>query len=156
MVPGQTHNSLVDLYRMLVRGGNVSVLRTEHDGDVSLNEPLSTDVSGDRKNEFSGPDYRVVNFVADVPLRVDRVLAPNDVDARELGPIVFGAVEFQMVDRRTAELNETGENRHSMYKGRQKIQVRHRLERGRRPLRAQSTRPSSSVTAPDPEPSDLG
>ncbi len=142
VVPGQTHNSLVDLFRMLVRGGNVNALRAaEEDSDVQLNEPLITDITGDRRNEFSGPDYRVVNFVADVPLRIDRVLAPNDVDARDLGPIVFGAVEFQIVDRRTAEANETGENRHASYKARQKLQVRTRLERGKRPSRP-TPRPS--------------
>lgn len=145
VVPGQTHNSLLDLFRMLVRGGNVNALRAEEDPEVQLNEPLITDITGDRRNEFSGPDYRVVNFVADVPLRIDRVLAPNEVDARDLGPIVFGAVEFQIVDRRTAEANETGENRHASYKARQKLQVRTRLERGRRPPRPAGSRAGSDL-----------
>jgi uncharacterized protein (TIGR04552 family) len=157
VVPGQTHNSLVDLFRMLVRGGNVNALRAEQDPEVALNEPLITDITGDRRNEFSGPDYRVVNFVADVPLRIDRVLVPNDHDNRDLGPIVFGAVEFQMVDRRTAEANETGENRHASYKARQKLQVRQRLERGRRPIRPGSRGPDSTPgSSPSSPPSAPG
>lgn len=131
VVPGQSHNSLVDLYRMLVRAGNVNVLR-EKDAVLNMNEPLTADVTGERRNEFSGPDYRVVNFVSDVPLRVDRVLSLSENQTRELGPIVFGSVEFQIVDIRTAQANEVGENRHALYKARQRVMVRQRLERGRR------------------------
>lgn len=131
IVPGQTHNSLVDLYRMLVRSGNVNAVRAERDG-VSWNEPPLTDLTSDRRNEFSGPDYRVVNFVADVPLRVDRMLSVPDSWVRELGPVVFGSVEFQLVDVVTAEQNELGENRHTLYKARQRAVVKQRLERGKR------------------------
>ncbi|MFO0727025.1 MAG: TIGR04552 family protein [Myxococcota bacterium] len=134
VVPGQSHNSLVDLYRMLVRAGNANVLR-EKDDVLNVNEPLTTDVTGERRNEFSGPDYRVVNFVADVPLRVDKALSLSENLTRELGPLVFGAVEFQIVDVRTAEDNESGENRHALYKARQRVMVRQRLERGRRAAR---------------------
>jgi len=134
VVPGQTHNSLVDLYRALVRAGNVAVMLAEED-PLALNEPRVTDLSGDRRNEFSGQNYRVVNFVADLPLRIDRVLHLPDAQVRNLGPVVFGAVEFQLVDRATSDTNETGESRHELYKERQRIKVRERLERGSRPKR---------------------
>jgi uncharacterized protein (TIGR04552 family) len=49
-----------------------------------------------------------------------------------LGPIVFGTLELQVVDRATALKNETGENRHTLYKRRQLARVRERLERGKR------------------------
>jgi len=135
VVPGQTHNSLMDVYRMLVRAGNVATLNAEED-PLALNEPRVTDLSADRRNEFSGQNYRVINFVADVPLRIDRVLNLPESQVRALGPIVFGAVEFQVVDRATARVNETGESRHELYKERQRIQVRQRLERGRRPRKS--------------------
>jgi uncharacterized protein (TIGR04552 family) len=131
VVPGQTHNSLVDLYRMLVRAGNVNAIRAEQAG-LSWNEPPLTDLTHERRNEFSGPDYQVVNFVGDLPLRIDHVLSVPDQMLRELGPVVFGAVEFQLVDRVTADQNETGENRHTLYKARQRAVVRQRLERGKR------------------------
>lgn len=139
VVPGQTHNSLVDLYRALVRAGNVAVMLAEED-PLALNEPRVTDLSGDRRNEFSGQNYRVVNFVADLPLRIDRVLHLPEAQVRNLGPVVFGAVEFQLVDRATSETNETGESRHELYKERQRIKVRERLERGSRPKRGASER----------------
>jgi uncharacterized protein (TIGR04552 family) len=133
VVPGQTHNSLVDLHRLLVRSGNVAVMGAEEDREIQLNEEQIADLNSERRNEFSGPDYRVVNFVADVPLRIDRVLTAADPLTRELGPVVFGMVEFQLVDRVTADANETGENRHVLYKARQRVMVRQRLERGKRP-----------------------
>lgn len=129
VVPGQTHNSLIDLYRMLVRAGNMTAIRAEEGRDI--NEPPVTDMSEDRRNEFSGPDYQVVNLVADIPLRIDRVFA-LDALTRDLGPVVFGAVEFQIVDQVTALQNESGENRHALYKARQRAVVKQRLERGKR------------------------
>jgi uncharacterized protein (TIGR04552 family) len=89
-------------------------------------------MTGMRRNEFSGPDYRVVNFVADVPLRVDNVLSFQSERLRALGGVVFTAVEFQVVDRTTADANESGENKHSLYKLRQRAKVKERLERGKR------------------------
>ena len=48
-----------------------------------------------------------------------------------LGPqIAFEPVEFQLVDRETAEENERGENSHERYKHRQRLQVLRRLSRG--------------------------
>lgn len=128
--PGHTHNSLVDLFRMLNRAGNVLAY-----GDAAgrdFNEPPVTDLVSAHRNEFSGPEYRVVNFVTDVPLRVDRILGLPESLFRELGPVVFGAVEFQIVDRETERKNELGQNRHTLYKARQRQKVKQRLEAGRR------------------------
>ncbi|MBI4817183.1 MAG: TIGR04552 family protein [Deltaproteobacteria bacterium] len=134
VVPLQTHNSLVDFDAMLRQSGNRAVQEPEH-GDVLINEPLDG-MAHENKNEFSGPDYRVVNFVADVPLRVDRYL-PRSVErlSDDLGRVVFAPVEFQVVDRQTDLSNESGENRHSLYKARQRTKVRQRLERGKRQKR---------------------
>jgi uncharacterized protein (TIGR04552 family) len=79
-------------------------------------------------NEFSGPDFRIVSFVADLPVRLDDFIA-NASEAlwEEYGSVVFVLTEFQVVDVATAARNETGENSHERYKARQHTQVRERL-----------------------------
>jgi uncharacterized protein (TIGR04552 family) len=72
----------------------------------------------------------VINFVADLPVRLDRVLARTDALYDQLGPVVFVLAEFQVVDRATAEDNDRGENSHDRYKQRQTQRVFSRLTRG--------------------------
>ena len=84
------------------------------------------------QNEFSGPGYRVINFVADLPVRMDKFLCrtPDDPLFSENGTIVFVLTEFQIIDARTAENNESGENSHEKYKERQMTRVKQRLMHG--------------------------
>lgn len=131
VIPAQTHNSLVDLHRILIRSGNVIAYRAKS-GEHQVNELPVADLVAEQRNEFSGPDYRVLNFVADVPLRVDGLVPERPELFRRLGRVVFGAVEFQLVDRITAQKNEAGANRHLLYKQRQRQTVKQRLEAGRR------------------------
>lgn len=156
LVPGQADNSLLDIDHVLTRAGNLAAIRALQAVDPDLNEEPSVDARTPRKNEFSGPDYKVVNFVADVPLRVDRVLSFQNPRLRGLGGIVFSAVEFQVVDRMTAEANEQGENRHSAYKQRQRGKVKERLERGkRRKIRSPvAGGPDGARAEPELSPSD--
>ena len=74
------------------------------------------------RNEFSGPEYRCVNFVADLPLRVDDV-APEQTPAG-----AFVHAEIQLVDAEAAKSNDLGDNAHSLYKRRQRERVRQRIE----------------------------
>ena len=48
----------------------------------------------------------------------------------DTGPVVFVLTEFQIVDVRTSEANEQGENSHERYKERQATRVRARLMHG--------------------------
>lgn len=73
-------------------------------------------------NEFSASTFRNVNLVADIPIRIDDV-APNNPPA-----IAFVQTEIQLVDQKTAQINESGDSRHAMYKKRQRSRVRMRLE----------------------------
>ncbi len=131
LLPSQSENTLVDLDPTLVRAGNLSALRALQDASI-LNESEPLSPRERPENEFSGPDFRLVNFVAQVPIRVDRVVPFQSQRLMGLGPVVFGTVEFQVMDRSTAARNETGPNRHAMYKKRQMVRVRERLERGKR------------------------
>jgi uncharacterized protein (TIGR04552 family) len=141
-VPGQVQNSLyrfADLLAAHPRGAELA---------AELQLPLEAE-DGDPaepRNQFSGKAFRVLNFVADVPVRIDELLPPLDPMADELGSIVFSLVEFQVIDAGTARQNEHGEASHDRYKRRQLQQVLRRLSRGlvvpkKRRRRAVSAKP---------------
>ena len=131
LVPRQSDNTLLDLDPMLVRAGNLLAIREARGESLKLNEPGGEAVLSPVTNEFSGPTYRVVHFIAEVPIRIDRVLPFRSDTLRDKGGVSYGTVEFQISDERTALQNESGENRHVLYKRRQLARVRQRLERGR-------------------------
>lgn len=119
VVPGQTDNTLIDLAPLQQRAARARGVTTPTRGA----KPPS--------NEFSGRGYQVLNFIADLPVRVDRLLA--DSPHAELAPpgsVVFVLVEFQVVDSKRREANEQGERSHERYKLRQYQRVRERLFRG--------------------------
>jgi len=115
IVPGESVNQLVDLRELIAQG-----------------RPLTSDSARRRDelpfNEFSGPEYKIVNFVADLPLRVDRLIPRADIPA-DLCHVVFVLTEFQVCDKATAIGNESGASSHDAYKQRQHERVRMRLFR---------------------------
>lgn len=114
IVPGQTVNTLIDLASLTVHSENFDTEDT--DGRASAS------------NEFSGKSFQLLNFIADLPVRVD-ALVPPDARADGRHRVVFVLAEFQIMDKNTAEANEQGENSHSQYKHRQHHHVRVRLLR---------------------------
>lgn len=116
IVPCESLNSMIDTVW----------LHPEHVQQGPQEPPLPVAV-----NEFSGPTYRSINFIAAVPLRVDDVLAslPDPPD-QDLGQVIFAQTEIQLLDRATAENNNRGDNSHDAYKQRQLDRVRQRLEVG--------------------------
>jgi uncharacterized protein (TIGR04552 family) len=120
-VPGESVNKLVDLGRIIERSAALRALEpqlmTDEDGELTPRLAL---------NEFSGEAYKVVNFVADLPVRVDSYL---DDATRGFGNVVFVLTEFQLADQATSVANEAGDNSHELYKARQHRSVRHRLLR---------------------------
>lgn len=117
VVPGQTVNRLVDdrpIEQLLARSRDFSVAPSDTDTDAT-------------RNEFSSQGYQVLNFVADLPVRVDGLVSPPlDPDAPN---VVFVLAEFQIIDHARAKGNEVGENSHDQYKTRQHQRVRERLLR---------------------------
>ena len=112
IVPGESVNQLVDLR---------SILKADSSG---AHKP-PTEIPF---NEFSGPEYRIVNFVADLPLRLERLIPRADLPP-ELSHVVFVLTEFQVCDKTTAIRNESGASSHEAYKARQHERVRMRLFR---------------------------
>lgn len=122
VVPGQSHNTLLDPERV------EALLPPEV--REALQRIDDTPVRAERsRNEFSGDTYRVINVVADVPVPLPEALRPPGDPAR-LGRTVYGVVELQIVDEATARRNEEGDNAHELYKRRQFQRVSRRLLRG--------------------------
>jgi len=125
-VPGQTQNNLVQFQDLLAEH--------PHGPEVAAQMQLPPDLErrdpGAQRNAFSARHYRALNFVVDLPVRVDDLLPAGDPAADELGRIVFALVEFQVLDRATAAQNEEGEAAHDRYKRRQQQEVLRRLSRG--------------------------
>lgn len=113
VVPGQTVNNLVD----------AGILDTAGPSPLTTEEGQRADT-----NEFSAATFRVINFIADLPVRVDSLVDPDQLDA-ERGNVVFVLAEFQLIDAATAQANEEGESSHAAYKTRQHARVRERMLR---------------------------
>src|SRR3954467_7764976 len=112
VVPGESVNQLLDLQQALQdRLGSI--------GPTPSENPY---------NEFSGPEYRIINFVADLPLRIERLL-PRTESPPDNAHVVFVLTEFQIADKATALRNESGASSHEAYKARQNERVRTRLFR---------------------------
>jgi uncharacterized protein (TIGR04552 family) len=112
IVPGESVNQLVDLREVLKKPD-------QSGAHVPTEIPY---------NEFSGPEYRIVNFVADLPLRLERLIPKAELSP-ELSHVVFVLTEFQICDKATAIRNESGASNHEAYKARQHERVRMRLFR---------------------------
>ena len=80
------------------------------------------------RNEFSAPGFRMVNFVVDLPLRVDRFAdrAHHGVLER-YGRVVFLLTEFQLYSLDAFLQNERGPGSHAHYKARQRRSILRRL-----------------------------
>ena len=127
VLPGQTVNSLLSSSSVVRRGPDKARQTRFRSGEYE-------EVTDAPINEFSGSDYRVLNFVADLPVRIDGILWDEDPDLRrEKGRVVFVLAEFQVLDRSTADLNERGDTSHDEYKKRQHQRVRERLLREPKP-----------------------
>ena len=128
VIPGQSVNDIIRIRETLDRSAALRRFLPE----ITDLAAVAADKKPSPMNEFSGPGYRVINFVADLPVRMDRFLCrtPDDPLFSENGTIVFVLTEFQIIDARTAENNESGENSHDKYKERQAARVRARLMHG--------------------------
>jgi hypothetical protein len=127
LVPTQTENSLINFKDLL----RVYPHFQKFVKDLHLDEDYEEREMRKPGNRFSGSGYKILNFVADVPIRLDAYLPPPDKDPRpRKGRIALALCEFQICDEAQAALNEQGENSHERYKSRQREVVLKRLSRG--------------------------
>jgi uncharacterized protein (TIGR04552 family) len=134
VVPGQTQNSLIDFRAVCESQPSWRKFLSELHLDLDFEEAerrrkLARPSTTDGRNEFSGQSYRVLNFVVDLPLRIDSFLTPETARSTR-ARTVFVLVELQLIDVETARANEEGDNSHERYKHRQRLKVLRRLSRG--------------------------
>jgi uncharacterized protein (TIGR04552 family) len=126
VVPKQSTNSIFDFRGYCQKNEHLAHLVTQFQGE--LDGPLPSD------NRFTAPNYRVIQFVTDVPVRVPPHLMQSAPPGSEtLGPIVYMLCEFQVLDAESEAHNETGDASHDAYKHRQREAVFRRLRLGSRP-----------------------
>ncbi len=128
VVPSQTENTLIRFKDLVKQHPNFRKYARQLHLDLDYEEREMASRFG---NSFSGSTYRVLNFVADVPIRLDAFLPPPEQDDRtRQGRITLATCEFQIVDAKTAQENDRGENSHDRYKQRQRDVVLKRLSSG--------------------------
>jgi uncharacterized protein (TIGR04552 family) len=126
LVPSQTDNTLVRFKDLVESFPNLRRYAKQLHLDLDYEEREAR-----ASNVFSGSTYRILNFVADVPIRLDAFLPSPELDDRpRKGRIALATCEFQIADEQTAAENERGENSHQRYKERQRAVVLKRLSRG--------------------------
>ncbi len=124
VVPGESINTIFHLKSYCEQHEHLKTLVPKAQGN--LGDDLSPS-----DNSFSADNYRIIHFVVDFPVRVPRkVLKAAPQDVQDMGPVVFGLCEFQMVDSNTEEDNEIGDASHARYKERQRQAVMQRLKLG--------------------------
>jgi uncharacterized protein (TIGR04552 family) len=134
IVPGQSINSVFDFERYCAADPHLAALLGEAQGG-SLDDvpPVS--------NAFSAPDYRVIHFVVDMPVRLPQpILDRASPSTARLGSVIFVICEFQVIDRDTEAANERGNASHDRYKERQREAVMRRLQLGIRAPRGPTSR----------------
>ena len=119
-------NNLVDLRDWLSRHAGLGELV-----DALQLPPADEGVVARRINDHSSPSFGVVNFVLELPVRIDlipRFEAHSFVPSS--GRVVYVTTELQLLDEQTHQLNELGDSAHEAYKARQLQAVDRRLREG--------------------------
>lgn len=123
---GESTNKLISFHQWLQQDPRLREYLPQLQVDIGPDEQAAGVAPG--ANAFSGASYRMVNFILDVPVRLDHLLGKRgDPWLLQRGSIVYVACEFQVLDQETAFLNEQGENSHENYKRRQRERVGERL-----------------------------
>ncbi|MCG8553946.1 MAG: TIGR04552 family protein [Proteobacteria bacterium] len=139
VIPGQSTNTLFHFRAYCEERPHLSALLQKLQLSPDLEDQFTK-----MENRFSAPDYKVVHFVVDMPVRLpDKILKLAPPAARKLGPTIFVQTELQIIDRETEQANEASDASHSAYKERQKLAVMHRLKVGLEPPRSERRRQST-------------
>ena len=100
--------------------------------NLQIDSDVETRQQPGSNNEHSSPDYKVVHWVADMPLRIpdfNKAFRTDGVDPVPR-PIVYVRTELQILDRQAHRYNERGEAAHGKYKERQRRTVINKLKLG--------------------------
>ncbi|MCP4867188.1 MAG: TIGR04552 family protein [Proteobacteria bacterium] len=123
---GESTNNLLNFHRFLDQNDPLRRYLGALQVDIGMEQAEAFE--SENENEFSGSSYKMINFIVDVPVRLDHLLSrAGDPWMLQKGSIAYVGCEFQVVDQETAYLNEKGENSHARYKARQQEKVSERL-----------------------------
>ena len=117
VMPGQSINGILSDLDIL----DYLDSSTRQASDLKEAMPLKHRNAPNPQNNFSGSGYRSINFVAEIPLRIDDLV-------RDASPaIAVVQTEIQLLDKGTEQRNSEGSSAHYLYKRRQTEFVRKRL-----------------------------
>ena len=124
VVPGESTNTIFHFHSYCESHEHLQHMVERFQGPVD-------DALTPGDNRFSAPNYRVIHFVADVPVRVPpHIMELAPPGSESLGPILYMLCEFQLLDAESDSQNESGDASHEAYKQRQRAAVHRRLRLG--------------------------
>lgn len=123
----ESYNTLCPFRTYCEEHPHLAELARQLDLDTTVAEPPLP-----ATNAHSSPRYRVVHWVADMPLKLRDFESKFDTDGISPvpRPIIYVRAELQILDRRTDRVNERGHASHKQYKARQRSFVSTRLRVG--------------------------
>jgi uncharacterized protein (TIGR04552 family) len=124
ILSGESYNTLFPFSEFIARHAHLQHLARR------LPIPLAPeDNTHPLSNLHSSPSYRVVHWVADMPVRIDNFEDAYTTDGVNPvpRPVIYVRAEIQILDRKTHRLNEKGDASHKSYKNRQFQSVRQKL-----------------------------
>jgi len=126
-VTGESRNSIFEFKDYIFRHPQITKLAPELQIDLTLENEMRPPV-----NEDTSDFYRIVSFVVDLPLRLEKDFFHKWASTMlpKVPAIIHIPVEFQLVDKASNAANEAGAS-HEKYKARQYNKVLERLLRGR-------------------------
>ena len=126
-VPGESHNSIFDFPAFTRLHPNIEAMVPKFQVDLKFENEMRPPINTNTSDAF-----RTVNFVVDIPIRIDaKLLRSRSFDPAVLPGTVHVLTEFQIVDRISHARNESGEASHEKYEARRLAKIRERLLHGR-------------------------
>lgn len=127
VLAGESHNTLLPFAAYCSKNPHLSQLL----GRLQMNPEIDNTLNP-MTNLHSSPDYKVIHWVVDMPLRIENFQTAFRTDGVNPipRPIVYVRTELQILDRRSHRQNERGEASHNKYKNRQLKSVATRLKVG--------------------------
>jgi uncharacterized protein (TIGR04552 family) len=128
---GESYNTLLEFANYCSNSEHLNKLTPKLQLDANLEASLENRLQM-LSNSHSSPLYRVVHWVADMPLRVpdfERAYRTDGVNPVPR-PIIYVRTELQIVDRKSHRQNEKSDASHDSYKERQTKAVANRLKVG--------------------------
>jgi uncharacterized protein (TIGR04552 family) len=141
VLAGESYNTLLPFASYCRENEHLSELVDQLQLDTEIEDRLQPMV-----NVHSSPEYKVVHWVADMPLKLEDFREAFHTDGINPvpRPVIYVRAEIQLLDRRSHRENERSDAAHGLYKERQASFVADRLKVGLKRSAADSGEQSSS------------